>query len=117
MIIASSDGSFYFALVGNSDVTGAFEIICRPVIRENRTTESRKENTMDKCSKCGTSCKAGINATYDDNSVICDQCRGVERRDVIIDGVLVQEKVAWLPGENEAVFESNGKQVTVRRSA
>ena len=111
MIIASSDGSFYFALVGNADVTGAFEIICRPTLVE------REEKTMDKCSKCGTSCKAGISATYDDNnSVICDQCRGVERRDVIIDGVLVQKNVAWLPGENEAIFEVGGNY-TVRRPA
>jgi hypothetical protein len=77
----------------------------------------REEKTMDKCSKCGTSCKAGISATYDDNnSVICDQCRGVERRDVIIDGVLVQKNVAWLPGENEAIFEVGGNY-TVRRPA
>ena len=37
MIIASSDGDFYFALVGNSDVTGAFEIICRPTLVERET--------------------------------------------------------------------------------
>lgn len=34
MVIVGSDGSFYCGLVGNSDVSGSYQLIIRPTLRK-----------------------------------------------------------------------------------
>ena len=46
-MIVSSDGSIYLGLVGNADVTGAFEIICRPTLPAPVERETKGETMAD----------------------------------------------------------------------